>query len=100
MGFEYKILVELSTKQSLKLQQILLQQIGFYRKPYLGHEYIEFRCLENSDPNYMPNLRLLFEIDGIYICNNSITSIWHDLHMIKKYLENNHLKYRIFDYSD
>ena len=97
MGYEYRILVELSEKQSLKVQQILLQQIGFYRKPYLEYEYIEFRSPENSDPKYMPNLRLLFEIDGIYILNNSNLNHWYGIESIKLFMSHEQLSFKILD---
>ena len=100
MGFEYKIIVDLTPQQSLDLQGILLRQIGFSRKPYLENDYIEFRHQNNLNPKYMPNLTLLFETDGIYVCNYSITPIWDDLQIIKNYLKKNHFTYRIFDYSD
>ena len=100
MGFEYKILVDLTAQQSSELQCLILEHPHFCRKPYAGNDFIEFRHPENNNPKWMPNLNLLFENDGIYICNNSITPIWNDLQMIRSYLENHDLTYRIFDYSD
>ncbi|MBP5992956.1 MAG: hypothetical protein KA518_03350 [Acinetobacter sp.] len=100
MGFEYKILVDLTQQQSLELQNLILEQPCFSRKSDFKYDYIEFRHPNNLDQKYMPNLRLLFEADGIYICNNSTTSIWDDLTIIRNHIETNHLTYRIFDYSD
>ncbi len=100
MGFEYKILVDLTPQQSLELQSLILEHPHFSRKPYKENDFIEFRHPDNDNPNSMPNLHLLFEADGIYICNNSITPIWNDLQIIKSYLEIHHLSYNIFDYSD
>lgn len=100
MGFEYKILVDLTPQQALDLQGILLRQIGFSRKPYKENDFIEFRHPENDNPNWMPNLTLLFETDGLYVCNYSITPIWEDLHTIKNYLEQHHLTFHIHAYSD
>jgi len=100
MGFEYKILVDLTPQQSLKLQCLILEHPHFRQKPYAGNDFIEFRHPDNDNPNWMPNLYLLFETDGIYICHNSISSIWSDLQIIKNYLDIHHLSYHIFDYSD
>lgn len=100
MGYEYKIIVDLTPNQSLKLQNLILKQPLFSRKPYKENDFIEFRSSDNNNSDWMPNLYLLFETDGIYICNNSIAPIWHDLQLIKDYLESHDLSYRIIDYSD
>jgi len=100
MSYEYKILVNLTPQQSLELQNLILKQPNFSRKPYLENDFIELRYPENSNPKELPTLYLLFETDGIYICNNSISSIWNDLQTIKSYLKEHHLSYSIFDYSD
>lgn len=100
MGFEYKILVDLTEQQSLELQCLILELPNFSRKPYEENNFIEFRHSDNVNLQWMPNLRLLFESDGIYICNHSTLAIWDDIKVIKYYLDINHLTYRIFDYSD
>ncbi len=100
MGFEYKILVDLTPQQSLELQYLILEHPHFRRKPYQENDFFEFRHPDHDNPDWMPNLKLLFEHDGIYICRYDHPELWRNLQLIQTYLQQHALVFTEVDYSE
>lgn len=48
----------------------------------------------------MPNISIIFEEDGIYICQYGSSYVWTDLDALKSYLENELIEYEIIDYQE
>ncbi|NQX43288.1 hypothetical protein SAMN05421820_11651 [Pedobacter steynii] len=99
MGFEYKIKADFTTGQ---IQEIagLLERNPYFEKKYSfqGKENRQFRHPENK--GQMPNLIVIFEIDGIYICQFAASFLWTGLEVLKSYLDSNGITYIITDYQE
>lgn len=99
MGFEYKIEADFTAGQ---LQEItdLLERNPYFEKKYnfQGKENRQFRHPENKAE--MPNLIIIFEIDGIYICQFGTSYLWTWLEVLKSYLDSNEITYIIIDYQE
>ncbi len=99
MGYEYKILAKFTEKQAKDILTLLEKNDLFDKKYYLNNqEFRDFRRSENKAE--MPDLFLIFELDGIYICQNSSSYIWQGLEGLKKYIETEKIDYEILDHSE
>lgn len=98
MGFEYKLRVKLTNKQTSEIQFLLLDNITFDKKyKFDNKEFWEFREAENIGK--LPNINIVFENDGIYICQYSTSYLWTNLDKLKNYIESNKIKYKLIDYQ-
>ncbi len=97
MGFEYKLKVKLTTKQTEEIQDLLIKNIAFEKKYNLeGKAYFYFKKAENNSE--MPNINIMFEEDGIYICQYNSANLWADISLLKNYLEGNNINFEIMEY--
>ena len=99
MGFEYKLKTILTDKQTNEIQDLLVDSITFDKKyKYDGKEFWDFKRPENNGK--MPNINIVFEEDGIYICQYGSSYLWTDIEYLKDYIENEKIEYKIIDYQD
>lgn len=99
MGFEYKIKTKLTDKQTSEIQDLLESFALFEKKYEYAHQlFWDFRHKENTGK--MPNMSIIFEEDGIYICQYGSSYMWTDLNELKSYMEKEHIAYDILDYQD
>ena len=99
MGFEYKLRTKLTNKQTNEIQDILVDNITFDKKyKFDNREFWEFRKAENNGK--LPNINIVFENDGIYICQYGSSYLWTDLDKLKDYIERNKIEYEIIDYQE
>jgi hypothetical protein len=97
MGFEYKLTVKLTAKQTEEIQDLLIKKIAFEKKYNLGgKEYFNFKNAVNNSE--MSNITIMFEEDGIYICQYNSANLWTDIGLLKYYMEGNKINYEIMEY--
>lgn len=99
MGFEYKLKTKLTDKQTAVIQGLLVNSITFDKKyKFDGKEFWDFRRAENNGK--MPNINIVFEEDGIYICQYGSSYLWTDIENLKDYIDSEKIEYKIIDYQD
>lgn len=97
MGFEYKLKVKLTSKQTAEIQNLLIENIAFKKKYNLeGKVCLDFKKSENYSE--IPNITIMFEEDGIYICQYNSVNLWTDINLLKDYMEGNKINYEIMEY--
>jgi len=99
MGFEYKLKTKLTDKQTIEIQGLLVDNKTFDKKyKFDGKEFWDFRRADNNGK--MPNINIVFEEDGIYICQYGSSYLWTDIENLKDYIDNEKIEYKIIDYQD
>lgn len=99
MGFEYKLKTKLTDQQTAEIQDLLEKSVLFEKKYEYGHQlFWDFRHAENTGK--IPNISIIFEEDGIYICQWSSSYLWKDLEELKNYLVKEHIEYDLIDYQE
>ncbi|MCT2407777.1 hypothetical protein NZD88_09530 [Chryseobacterium antibioticum] len=99
MGFEYKITAKFTGKQITEIQYLFENDKTFDKKYEFNNKtFWDFRQPGNNGT--MPNISIIFENDGIYICQYSSSYVWKDLDLLKTYIENENIEYEIIDYQD
>ncbi|WP_250253445.1 hypothetical protein [Chryseobacterium sp. Marseille-Q3244] len=99
MGFEYKLKTKLTDQQTTEIQDLLESSDLFEKKYEYAHQvFRDFRHAENTGE--MPNISIIFEEDGIYICQYGSSYVWKDLDELKNYIEKEQIAYKIIDYQD
>lgn len=99
MGFEYKLKTKLTDRQTIEIQNLLENAHLFDKKYEFEHTlFWDFRHSENNGK--IPNISIIFENDGIYICQYSSSYLWTDLDELKNYIEKEHIQYETIDYQD
>jgi hypothetical protein len=99
MGFEYKLKTNLTDKQAAKIQDLLEGSPLFEKKyEYNNQLFWDFRYAENTGK--LPNISIIFEEDGIYICQWGSSYVWTDLDELKNYIKKEQIAYEIIDYQD
>lgn len=99
MGFEYKLKTKLTKEQTDEIQKLLANNI-FFDKKYLfdNKEFWEFRHTDNDGE--LPNTNIIFESDGIYICQYAASYVWTGIEMLKEYLKCHTIDYQLIDYQE
>lgn len=99
MGFEYKLKTKLTDQQAAEIQD-LLENLAIFEKKYeYAHQlFRDFRHAENTGK--IPDISIIFEKDGIYICQWSSSYIWTGLEELKNYLEKEQVEYEFIDYQE
>lgn len=99
MGFEYKLKAKLTERQTTEIQY-LLANTSFFDKKYLFNNNLfwDFRYVENMGE--IPNISIIFENDGIYICQYSSSYLWTNLDELKIYMADNQIEYEVIDYQE
>ncbi len=99
MGYEYKIVTKLTEKQIAEIQDLLVTNIIFDKKyEFNSKMFWDFRQPENNGE--MPNISIIFENDGIYVCQYSSSYLWNHLGDLKNYIETQKIKFKLIDYQD
>lgn len=99
MGFEYKLKTKLTDKQIIEIQELLENSALFEKKyEYAQQMFWDFRHPENTGK--MPNISIIFEEDGIYICQYGSSYVWKDLDELKNYIKDEQITYEFIDYQD
>ncbi|MDN3692657.1 hypothetical protein QWZ06_10395 [Chryseobacterium tructae] len=99
MGLEYKLKAKLTEQQTADIQDLLENAVLFEKKYEHAHQlFWDFRHAENTGE--MPNISIIFEEDGIYICQYGSSYVWTDLDELKNYIEKEQIAYKIIDYQD
>lgn len=99
MGFEYKLKTKLTDQQTAEIQHLLENSVLFEKKYEYAHQlFWDFRYAENTGK--LPNMSIIFEEDGIYICQWSSSYVWTDLDELKNYIKKEQIAYEIIDYQD
>lgn len=99
MGFEYKLKTKLTDRQTAEIQELLESSVLFEKKYEYAHQlFRDFRHAENTGK--IPNISIIFEEDGIYICQYSSSYVWTDLEELKNYIETESIEYKLIDYQD
>lgn len=99
MGYEYKIIAKFTEKQVAEIQDLLLNSKTFDKQyEFENNIFLDFRRPGNSGK--IPNISIIFENDGIYICQYGSSYLWTDLDQLKYYIEEENIEYKIIDYSD
>ena len=99
MGHEYKLLMQPTLAQHKALVTLLESHSFFHRRyHYAGQEIREFRHPDNHGK--MPNLCVIFEPDGLYICQNGAPYPWQHLGALKSYLAQVAIAYSVLDYNE
>lgn len=99
MGFEYKITAKFTRKQITEIQYLFENDKTFDKKYEFNNTiFWDFRQAGNNGT--MPNISIIFENDGLYICQYSSSYMWKDLNPLKTYIENENIVYEIIDYQD
>lgn len=99
MGFEYKLKTKLTDQQTTEIQNLLESSALFEKKYEYAHQlFWDFRHAENLGK--IPNISIMFEEDGIYICQWSSSYVWKDLDELKNYIENKQIEYGLIDYQE
>jgi hypothetical protein len=99
MGFEYKLKTKLTDKQTTEIQGLLIDSITFDKKhKFDGKEFWDYKRADNIGK--MPSINIIFEEDGIYICQYGSSYLWTDIEKLKDYLDNEKIEYKIIDYQD
>jgi hypothetical protein len=80
-----------------EIQDLLIKKIAFEKKYNLeGKEYFNFKKAVNNSE--MSNITIMFEEDGIYICQYNSANLWTDIGLLKYYMEGNKINYEIMEY--
>lgn len=99
MGYEYKIITKFTEKQVAEIRDLLVNFKTFEKQyEFENNTFLDFRRPENSGK--IPNISIIFENDGIYICQYGSSYLWTDLDQLKDCIENENIEYKIIDYSD
>lgn len=99
MGFEYKLKAKLTDQQTAEIQDLLEKSVLFEKKyEYANQLFWDFRHAENTGK--IPNISVIFEKDGIYICQWSSSYVWKDLEELKDYLQKEQIEYDLIDYQE
>ncbi|GFD83789.1 hypothetical protein KUL118_66510 [Tenacibaculum sp. KUL118] len=99
MGFEYKLRSILTNKQINDIQFLLLDNITFDKKYKFDNKvFWEFREAENNGK--LPNVTIVFENDGIYICQYGSSYLWTNLDKLKDYIKSNKIEYQPINYQE
>ncbi|WP_160137601.1 hypothetical protein [Chryseobacterium sp. c4a] len=99
MGFEYKLKTKLTHQQTTEIQDLLENAVLFEKKYEYAHQlFWDFRHVENTGK--MPNISIIFEEDGIYICQYGSSYMWKDLDELKNYIEKEQIACEIIDYQE
>ncbi|UHO39795.1 hypothetical protein H5J24_07000 [Chryseobacterium capnotolerans] len=99
MGFEYKLKTKLTDQQTAEIEDLLENSALFEKKYEYTHQlFWDFRHAENTGK--LPNMSIIFEEDGIYICQWSSSYVWTDLDELKNYIKKEQIAYEIIDYQD
>jgi len=99
MGYEYKIIAKFTENQVSEIRDLLVNSKTFEKQyEFENNTFLDFRRPENSGK--IPNISIIFENDGIYICQYGSSYLWTDLDQLKDYIENENIEYEIIDYSD
>lgn len=99
MGYEYKIIAKFTKKQVAEIRYLLVNSKTFEKQyEFENNIFLDFRRPENIGK--IPNISIIFENDGIYICQWGSSYLWTDLDQLKNYIEDENIEYRIIDYSD
>lgn len=99
MGFEYKIKAKFTAPQTTEIEHLLENSKTFDKKYEFDNKtFWDFRQPENLGK--IPNISLVFENNGIYVCQYSSTDIWTDLDKLKNYIQNEKIEYQILDYQE
>ncbi|OCA79838.1 hypothetical protein BBH99_05170 [Chryseobacterium contaminans] len=99
MGFEYKLKAKFTDKQTSEIQNLLGNSDLFEKKHEYAHQlFWDFRYAENTGK--IPNISIIFEKDGIYICQWGSSYAWTDLDELKNYIENEQIEYELIDYQE
>jgi hypothetical protein len=48
----------------------------------------------------MPHISVIFEVDGIYVCQNGSLDLWQYLEDLKKYITLEKVEFKIIDYDE
>ncbi|MBB5638494.1 hypothetical protein HDE68_004423 [Pedobacter cryoconitis] len=77
-----------------------MERNPYFEKKYdfPGKENRQFRHPENKDE--MPNLIIIVETDGLYICHFSTFYLWTWLEVLKNYLDSLGIGYTLIDYQE
>lgn len=98
MGYEYKIMTKLTDRQLSEVQGLLMDNNTFDNKYEFNNEiWWEFRQPANSGK--MPNCSVVFQDDGIYICQYLSPYLWESLDNLKDYMENNIVEFTLMSYD-
>lgn len=99
MGFEYKIQAKLTPQQSNEIAQILTKNDYFERKYWVNEQlFWDFRLPDNRGA--LPNVSLIIESDGVYVCQWSTAEVWQYLDELKMYLHSQNIPIQIIDYQE
>lgn len=99
MGFEYKIKADFNTGHIQDITDLLELNPYFEKKyDFLSKENRQFRHPENK--NQMPNLIIISETDGLYVCQFSASYLWTWLEALKNYLDCSGIGYTVIDYQE
>ena len=99
MGYEYKIVAKLTENQIAEIKNLLISNIMFDKKyEFDSKMFWDFRHSENRGK--MPNISVVFENDGIYICQYGSSYLWTYLDKLKDYILNEKIEIKIIDYQD
>lgn len=99
MGFEYKIRAKLTPQQISEIEQILSKNDYFEQKYWVKEQlFWDFRHSDNHEK--LPNVSLIIESDGVYICQWSAVEVWHYLDELKNYLHSQNIPIQIIDYQE
>jgi len=82
MGYEFKILVELSERERGRIALLLRRKEHFRGEVDLEHVHF-FEFSTRVQMTRMPDTSLSFEADGIYVCQYSGSDVWHGLDDLK-----------------
>ncbi|MDO4727715.1 MAG: hypothetical protein Q4B43_01790 [Bacteroidota bacterium] len=86
MGFEYKIKTKLTTLQITEIVELIETNACFERKYQVnGNDFWDLKHTENQGD--LPNVSLMLESDGIYICQWGTQDLWQHLDKLKNYFE-------------
>ncbi|MGX7666735.1 hypothetical protein [Flavobacterium pedocola] len=96
MGFEYKIVTRLTAEQVKTIKNIVQNEKTFDKKYECnGQEIWELR--KDTNKGKMPNTGIIFEADGIYICQYESPHPFAYLDKLKNYLDNENITYQLSD---
>lgn len=99
MGFEYKIQAKLTPQQSNEIAQILTKNDYFERKYWVNEQlFWDFRHPDNRGA--LPNVSLIIESDGVYVCQWSTAEVWQYFDELKMYLHSQNIPIQIIDYQE
>ncbi|NTS43926.1 hypothetical protein HRG84_23805 [Flavisolibacter sp. BT320] len=90
MGYEFLIKVRLSDEDKVEVTKLFNQKPNYSSTVTVDStEYLEFKNEEGSR-SQMPDFTTAFDVEGIYVCQNSINDVWTNLDDLKEYLQRRH----------